>query len=205
MPLAGLGAVQYALTQGSQFVAIDNQPAATTNLLLVMTPLLVAFFGVLVHEPPTARHFVVGAVAVAGMSVYFVGDLGATTIGMIAAIVTVTSNAASILLGRAINRHHRWDVRRVTLASMSTSAVILLAVGIAFEGLPRLTAAGALIIGWLAVVNTAAAFTWWNVSLRELPAFEVAAVQNAMGIQIPCSDGSSSTSHSGRLSSVGSR
>ena len=37
-----LGLVFISLTQGAQFVAIDNQPAATTSLVLSLTPLLVA-------------------------------------------------------------------------------------------------------------------------------------------------------------------
>ena len=37
-----LGLVMYSLTQGAQFVALDRQPAATTSLLLSMTPLMVA-------------------------------------------------------------------------------------------------------------------------------------------------------------------
>jgi len=41
-----------------------------------------------------------------------------------------------------------------------------------------------LIIGWLAVVNTALAFTLWNYSLRRLAAVESASINNTMLIQI---------------------
>ncbi|MCA9920441.1 MAG: DMT family transporter, partial [Anaerolineales bacterium] len=41
------------------------------------------------------------------------------------------------------------------------------------------------IIGWLAVVNTAFAFTLWNHSLRTLSAMESSIVNNTMGVQIP--------------------
>ena len=37
--LGALGLVVYTVTQGAQFVAIDNQPAATTSLVLSLTPL----------------------------------------------------------------------------------------------------------------------------------------------------------------------
>lgn len=185
LPLVGLGVVQYAVTQGSQFVAIDNQPAATTTLLLAATPLLVAFCGAFVHEPPTPRHFIAAGIVLVGTAIYFAGDLGATPIGMIAAIITLVGNAASVLIGRVVNRQRRWRSQVITLVSMSSGAVILLTVGLTVEGLPRLSAVAAVIIVWLAVVNTAVAFTWWNVSLRELPAMEMAALNNAMGIQIP--------------------
>ncbi|MBK5266459.1 MAG: EamA family transporter, partial [Acidimicrobiia bacterium] len=59
-----LGVVMYALTQGAQFVAIDNQPAATTSLVLSLTPLLVAGFAAIsLGEIPAGRQ-VVGAVLV---------------------------------------------------------------------------------------------------------------------------------------------
>ena len=41
-----------------------------------------------------------------------------------------------------------------------------------------------LIIGWLAIVNTALAFTLWNLSLRSLSAVESASINNTMLIQI---------------------
>ncbi len=185
LPLVGLGVVQYAATQGSQFVAIESQPAATTSLLLAATPMLVAFGGVFVGEPPRQRHFVGAGLAVIGAAIYFTGELGATTLGMIAAIITVLSNAGSALVGRVVNRQRTWSARTVTLVSMSTGAMILLVVGISLEGPPRLSVTAAMILVWLAAVNTAAAFTWWNVVLRELPAMEVVTIQNTMGIQIP--------------------
>ena len=43
---------------------------------------------------------------------------------------------------------------------------------------------GWLIIVWLAVVNTALAFTLWNLSLRRLSALASAGINNTMLIQI---------------------
>jgi drug/metabolite transporter (DMT)-like permease len=37
---------------------------------------------------------------------------------------------------------------------------------------------------WMAVVNTALAFSWWNESLRHLAATESAAINNLMLLQI---------------------
>jgi drug/metabolite transporter (DMT)-like permease len=42
-----------------------------------------------------------------------------------------------------------------------------------------------LIITWLAVVNTAFAFTLWNHTLQTLDAFESSVINNTMMIQIP--------------------
>ena len=41
-----------------------------------------------------------------------------------------------------------------------------------------------MIIGWLAIVNTALAFTLWNHSLRHLGAGESAVINNTMLLQI---------------------
>jgi drug/metabolite transporter (DMT)-like permease len=50
--------------------------------------------------------------------------------------------------------------------------------------MPSISARAWLIIGWLAAVNTAWAFTIWNRSLQRLSASESAAVNNTMLIQI---------------------
>jgi drug/metabolite transporter (DMT)-like permease len=41
-----------------------------------------------------------------------------------------------------------------------------------------------LIIGWLAIVNSAIAFTLWNLTLRRLSAAESSVINNTMLIQI---------------------
>jgi len=54
----------------------------------------------------------------------------------------------------------------------------------AVEGIPAISGRAWIIIGWLAVVNTALAFTLWNLSLRRLSAVESASINNTMLIQI---------------------
>ena len=183
--LAGLGIVLYALTQGAQFVAIDNQPAATTSLVLSWTPLLVAFVGGWsISERSTARQLVGAGLVVAGAWFYFAGDLGSTAVGMTAAVVGLGANVVGALLGRAVNRRADLAPVVVTTLSMAVGAGILVAVGIALEGPPTVSLRAWLIIAWLAVVNTALAFTLWNLSLRRLSALESAAINNTMLIQI---------------------
>lgn len=183
--LALLGIVMYTLTQGAQFVAIDNQPAATTSLVLSMTPLAVALVaGRSLGERPRARQ-VIGAILVAaGASLYFSGSLEATALGMAAAGVALASNIGASLLGRSANRDLSTSPLVTTTISMAIGSAVLVSVGIAVEGVPSITVKGALIIGWLAVVNGALAFTMWNHSLRHLTATESAVVNNTMLVQI---------------------
>jgi len=108
-------------------------------------------------------------------------------IGFVAAAVCVAAAAVSSHLGRGLARD---AIARLggpiglTASSMAVGAVLLLGVGVALEGWPALDLTGWLIVGWLAVVNTAFAFTLWNHTLRTLTAVESSVVNNTMTIQI---------------------
>lgn len=180
-----LGLVFYAITQGAQFLAIDNQPAATTSLVLSWTPLLVAVLGNrLLAEAASTRQLLGAGLVALGAWLYFSGDLGATAAGMIAALVGLGSNVVAALMGREINRSQTLGAVTVTVLSMGVGALALAVAGLVVEGVPSLTWRAGLIIVWLAVVNTALAFTLWNFSLRQLSALESAAINNTMLIQI---------------------
>src|SRR5690606_16637519 len=183
--LALLGLVFYAVTQGAQFVAIDNQPAATTSLMLAPTPFLVAVLSQRSIGETVHRRQIVGAgVMIVGSGVYFAGDLGATVVGMTAAVIGLSANVTSSLLGRAVHRTRQLAPLTVTAASMTVGSAVLLTGGLAVEGVPHLSGTAIVVIAWLAVVNTAWAFTMWNASLRRLAAVESAAINNTMLIQI---------------------
>ena len=103
---------------------------------------------------------------------------------MTASVIGLAANATGSLLGRSANRGSTLSPVVVTTASMSIGAPVLLITGVAVEGIPSLTARAVAIIAWLAVVNTAVAFTLWNRSLRHLAAVESSAINNTMLIQI---------------------
>lgn len=183
--LVVLGVVFFGVTQGAQFVAIDSQPAATASLMLSLTAFAVAVFSVRsLGERSSARQFLGAALVAAGAIVYFSGDLGATAVGLIASFVGLTANVAGSILGRSVNRDHALDPVIVTTVSMGTGALVLAVTGLVIEGRPTVTMTAGVIIGWLAVVNTAVAFTLWNKSLRHLSAVESAAINNTMLVQI---------------------
>lgn len=183
--LAVLGVVFYAVTQGAQFVAIDHQPAATTSLMLAPTAFLVGVSSSRsIGEPVHRRQIVGAAVMVVGAVLYFSGDLGATAVGMTAALVGLSANVGSSLLGRDVNRSGRLSPIAVTTASMAIGAGLLLGAGLLVDGLPTLGARAWLLVVWLAVVNTAWAFTLWNSSLRRLAAVESSTINNTMLVQI---------------------
>ncbi len=180
-----LGLVFYAVTQGAQVIAIASQPAATHEPRAVVHAVLVALVSqASLGERPTPLQVLGGAIIGVGAALYLSGDLGMTAVGMAAALVGLAANVTSSVLGRAVNRSLRLPSRVVTVVSMAVGAVALVGVGLALEGPPRLDPVGWLLIGWMAVVNTALAFTWWNESLRHLSATESSAVNNLMLLQI---------------------
>ena len=89
-------------------------------------------------------------------------------IGLIAAGVGMLANALSSVLGRYVNRGGELEPMAVTIVSMGAGGVVLLLFGVLVQGLPRLTAANWVLVLWLAVVNSALAFTLWNRVLRPL-------------------------------------
>lgn len=183
--LALLGVIMYTLTQGAQFVALDHQPAATTSLVLSVSPLVVALAaGRVLGERPRPPQVIGAGLIILGASLYFSGDLGFTAPGMVAAVVGLLANSAAALLGREVNRGGHLPAAIITVVSMCVGAVLLLAAGLAVEGVPVLDPAGWAIVIWLASVNTALAFTLWNWSLRRLSATASAGINNTMLIQI---------------------
>jgi drug/metabolite transporter (DMT)-like permease len=67
---------------------------------------------------------------------------------------------------------------------MGVGALVLLISGLVLQGLPPISLQSWAIIVWLALVNTAFAFTLWNKTLRTLPAMESSMINNTMLVQI---------------------
>jgi drug/metabolite transporter (DMT)-like permease len=182
-----LGVLFYSITQGSNFWALVYLPAATTSLLFNFTPVIVAILSALfLHEPTKANQMVGVIVFLLGTFVYFYpmqipfGEI----LGLTIAAVGVLANGFSSVLGRHINRDSGLDPSMVTVISMGVGAIVLLSVGLITQGLPNLTWRHWIIILWLAVVNSAFAFTLWNQTLRSLSATESSVINNTMLVQI---------------------
>ncbi|UCC62590.1 MAG: EamA family transporter [Anaerolineae bacterium] len=182
-----LGCLFYTVTQGAQFLSLFYLPAMTTSLLLGFTPAVVALLGVLLlGERPTALQWGGTALCLIGLWVFFypAALAGSEATGLVVAGVGVMANALSSILGRHVNRSGELKPMAVTVVSMGSGAIVLLASGILAQGLPRLRPADWAIILWLAVVNSALAFTLWNRTLRTLSAMESSILNNTMTFQI---------------------
>jgi drug/metabolite transporter (DMT)-like permease len=188
LTLVLLGLLFYTVNQGAQFVGLALLPAATVNLLLSFATVVVTILSIfLLSEQPTGLQWAgVGLYLLGALTYFYPVSLPADQlIGVLVVTGGVLSNAGAALLGRKINRDGGLHPLVVTTVSMGFGAVILLLVGILTQGFPALTLAQWAIVGWLAVINTAFAFTLWNHTLRTLSAMESSVINNAMLIQIP--------------------
>ena len=182
-----LGLLFYAVTQGAQFIGLAYLPAVTVSLLLNFTTIVVALIGiVLLAERPTTLQWGGVGLSVIGVLVYFypVSLPAGQVIGLIVVVTGVLANAGSSILGRRINRAGELPPLLVTVVSMGIGAAAMLGAGVLMQGLPSLHLANWAVIGWLALVNTAFAFTLWNHTLRTLAAMESSIINSTMLIQI---------------------
>ena len=159
----------------------------TVSLLLNFTPVFVAVMAIfMISEIPTGVQWFGIILFLAGIITYFypVNFNSHEITGLIVMLIGVTANALSAVLGRDINRAGNISPLIVTVISMGVGAVILLTAGIIFQGLPPLSFINIIYLLWLAVINTAFAFTIWNLTLRSLTAMESSIINGTMLIQI---------------------
>jgi drug/metabolite transporter (DMT)-like permease len=185
--LALLGLAVYTVTQGAQFVGLAYLPTATLNLVLNMTAAFTALAGIaFLREHPTPLQWVGTVLTVAGVLVYFlpVAIPHGQAIGLLAALACLAGNVVSSILSRQVNRERRLPPLLVTFVSMGIGSLLMLAIGLATQGIGRLAWQDWAIIAWLAVVNTALTFTLWNNTLRTLSAMESSIINSLMMPQI---------------------
>ena len=185
--LIALGIVFYTITQGTQFLALVYLPSAMFSLMLNFTTIIVTLAGIkLLNEFPTRIQVIGIVVFIAGVLIYLypINFPAEIVIGLFIGAISVLANAGGSILGRYVNRDSAISPFIVTLVSMAIGAGLLLIIGITIEDLPPTPINGWLIILWMAVVNTAFAFTLWNITLQTLSATESSIINSTMLIQI---------------------
>ena len=182
-----LGVLFYAFTLGTQFIGLSLLPAVTVSLWLNFAPLIVAVMAIfLIKESPTLIQWIGVTIFLIGIFTYFYPVIldNSQSLGLIVMSVGVFANAASAVLGRSINRKENISPLTVTIISMGIGSIILLVSGIIIQGFPPISSQNILYLLWLAVINTAVAFTIWNYTLRTLSAMESSIINGTMLIQI---------------------
>jgi drug/metabolite transporter (DMT)-like permease len=185
--LVALGVFYYAVAQGAQYIGLAYLPAVTVSILLNFTALVVAFLGIVfLGEHPGWLQWLGIAFFTAGILTYFypVAFPMQQVFGLLIVLFGVLANAFSAILGRSINRSRTLSPLLVTVVSMGIGSVLLLVSGILIQGLPALSLRNWVYIAWLALVNTAFAFTLWNRTLQVLSAMESSIINGTMLVQI---------------------
>jgi drug/metabolite transporter (DMT)-like permease len=177
----------YPLAQSGQYLALDRLPTVTVSLVLNMTPIVVTILGIwFLHEHPFWRQYIGIAISFLGIFIFFYPPQfpSGAEWGFLAAGLCLLSTAVAAICGRFLNRGQALPAVTLTAITLCIGAPILLVIAIVNEGLPHLNWTVTGYIVWLAVVNTAIAFTLWNHALRTLSAMESSIINNTMTIQI---------------------
>jgi drug/metabolite transporter (DMT)-like permease len=185
--LVVLGIVFYTITQGTQFLALVYLPSAMFSLILNFTSIVVALAGIkLLKEYPTRIQWAGIALFIVGVLTYLypINFPSEIMLGLLIGATSTLANAGASILGRYVNRESTISPFTVTLVSMGVGAGLLLVVGAVTEELTPIPLEGWIIILWMAAINTAFAFTLWNVTLQTLSATESSIINNTMLIQI---------------------
>jgi len=182
-----LGLIFYTITQGAQFLGLSMLSSVTVSLMLNFTPLVVAVMGMfLINEKLSALQWIGSIIFIMGILTYFlpISLAGNKGIGLVIMFVGVLANAGAAVIGREINRGGSISPLVVTFVSMGAGAILLMISGFVFEGFPTINMKTGIYLLWLAVINTAFAFTLWNLTLRSLTAVESSIINGTMLIQI---------------------
>jgi len=181
------GCIYITATQGTQFLGLFYLPAITFSLILNLTPIIVLLSAIpMLGEKPSWVETIFILLGVLGVFLYFypLDFIGVSILGLIIGIVSLLANSASAIIGRAINRTKDAPSLVITGVMMSIGSVFLLLAGFAAEPIAPLSSLSWFYIVWLAVVNTALAFTLWNRSMQVLRAVDMALINSTMMPQI---------------------
>ncbi len=185
--LAVYGLIYITATQGTQFLALNYLPAITLSLLLNLTPIFVLAMSIpWLKETPSRIEIFFILVGVIGVLIYFypLDFVGVSILGLLIGMFSLVSNSLSSIIGRAINRARDTPALIVTGISMSIGSLILLVLGFTTEVVAPLSLTSWILILWLAVFNTALAFTLWNRAMRDLRAIDTTLINSTMMPQI---------------------
>lgn len=181
------GLLFIAFTQGTMFMGLKLLPAVTVSLWLNFTPIVVAVLAIFfIREYPTILQWCGALLFMLGILTYFypVNISKSQGFGLIVMTFGVLANSSSAVLGRDINRTGKMNPVIITVISMGFGSVVLLVSGILIQGLPSISLENTIYLLWLAIINTALAFTIWNYTLRTLTAMESSIINGTMLIQI---------------------
>lgn len=175
------------LTQGAGYLTLSKLSPVTLSFTLNFTTVFVLMIGVLfLKEKILHSQIVLILISLGGAVLYFFPlDLQSdSSIGYLYVLVALGSNVFSTVQGRIINRSFSVNPIVITAISMLVGSILLIITAAFVEGLVWPTLTTGLAIIWLAIFNTALAFTLWNHALEKVEAVEASIILNTILPQI---------------------
>lgn len=169
-----IGISAYTVANGALFWGLQYIPATTGSLLLNFIPVIVLLMGIAwLKEIPTLIQVSGVVVAMLGSVLFFSPGLSAgDPLGIAVVSIGLLGFGVFGILGREIARDQMTDTLSLTAIPLAFGGGLLLLIALPIEGLPQPLPLAWLVVGWLALVNTAFAYVVYYHSLQTLTAFE---------------------------------
>ncbi len=169
-----IGISAYTVANGALFWGLQYIPATTGSLLLNFIPVIVLLMGIVwLKEIPTLIQVSGVVVAMLGSVLFFSPGLRAgDPLGIAVVSIGLLGFGVFGILGREIARDQMTDTLSLTAIPLAFGGGLLLLIALPVEGLPQPLPLAWLVVGWLALVNTAFAYVVYYHSLQTLTAFE---------------------------------
>ncbi len=182
-----LGLVYYTVNQGAIFAALALLPTMAVSMILSFTSMVTAGIAIrTLGEKVNWTQWIGIVLNLTGAYLYFYPVVlpKSQWLGISLAFTGMLANSVSTVLGRKVNNSGKVSSIVVTTISMGIGAAALLIAGMATEEFPNITINHILLLGILALINTALAFTLWNRALQKLEAVEASVINNLVAFQI---------------------
>jgi len=176
-----LGVSSYTIANGALYWALQYISSTTSSFILSLVPLMMLFAStIFLNERPTRQQVLGVLISIAGSMVFFArGFEGNELTGVIVVSIGTLGFVAFGVLGRGLARSGQTDALTMSALPLFFGGGITLIIALISEGVPNLSLYAWGIIFWLAIINTAFAYTLYNHSLRVLTAVEMGAMRNS--------------------------
>ncbi len=184
--LLGIGFFMYT-AQGVHLTALSLISASDSGLVsMTFMPVAVAILASFIERTPPTRAQLAGlGIILAGIYIYFPHNIGGARLaGVLLNVLSSSMWAVAVVLTHIAVSRMKMTSLKLTTVSMMTGSSILLLVALLHDRLYVPGAGQMLVLAYLAFVNTAFAFALYNHTMKFLGAFEIAAFQDSMVIQI---------------------
>ena len=187
-----LGILGYAMAQGLQYVGQTFLNPTQSSLFLAVgnTSLVILADWLWLRENKSRGDLVKLILLLAGILMYYYPWNGASlsAAGMCFMLLSSVGYALHLTITRRILLKRRVQTGTLVARPMLAGSLVLLAAGLAIEGLPVVSLRLLFILAYLSLVSGALGFFLWTWSQRELTAFESSSINNLMLIEIALMD-----------------